>query len=344
LESEDFTGFFILWLATFCSVVCTPDNKLKAIYFVRMKPVLILILFSVIFLPVSCSKNSSKKTQEKIESSDPAPNNFASTESEKKVPKDKVVSLSQSYLEVGVTHYAGYEIRKREDEKKKEIEITVTKNRKKFLSYKVEQMLSVQSLDIALFPFLSQKSKQLVSMEYSGGAHCCWGYKIYELSPKFRKIFDGDNYGMDWLGYELDPIDIDKDGTYEFTQSVMAFDYFRVSHASSVFPTAVFAYNKAQGKYTLANRRFSNYLLINMPQYLKEAQAKNLSFVEDSKHFPQEDYVQAISRVILDYIYAGEREKGFEYFEKNYKMSDKDEFRKELKETLRKDPIYQSIY
>ena len=309
-----------------------------------MKALLILIFLAVIFLSVSCSRNLSEKTQDKTETSDLVLNSFVNPESEQKVLKDDVIPFSQSYLDVGVTHYAGYEIRKSEDEKKKEIEITVTKNRKKFLSYKVEQMLSVQSLDIALFPFLSQKSKQLVSMEYSGGAHCCWGYKIYELSPKFRKIFDGDNYGMDWVGYELHPIDIDKDGTYEFTQFVMAFDYFRVSHASSVFPTAVFAYNKAQGKYTLANRRFPNYLLSDMPRYLKEAQTKNLSFVEDPKHFPQEDYVQAISRVILDYIYAGEREKGLEYFEKNYKMPDKGEFREELKETLRKDPIYQSIY
>ena len=77
---------------------------------------------------------------------------------------------------------------------------------------------------------------------------------------------------------------------------------------------------------------------------LKDAQEKNLLFVEDPKHFSQEDYVQVMSQVILDYIYAGEREKGFEYFEKNYKMPDKGEFREELKETLRKDPIYQSIY
>ncbi len=316
-----------------------------------MKALLILIFLSVIFLSVNCSRNVSKKTQEKTESTDPVLNNFVSSESEQKVSKveetissEKIVPLSQSYLNAGLTRYEGYEISKTYDEKKKEFGLIVKKNGKKFLSYQLEQVLSSQDFDVALFPFLFKKPKQLVSMEYSGGGHCCWGYKIYELSPKFRKIFDGDKYGMDWIGYELHPIDIDGDGTYEFTQSVIAFDYFRVSHASSVFPRVVFAYNKAHGKYIPANRRFSKYLLRNMSRYLKDAQEKNLSFVEDQEHFSREDYVQSISQVIMDYIYAGEREKGFEYFEKNYKMSDKDEFRKELKKTLRKDPIYQSIY
>jgi hypothetical protein len=328
----------------------------------KVLPILTFLYFIVILS--GCSQNLPNKIENTTETRSSLDKSLAQLEFEKKFPKccelpfqqlpekplpavddDDTSPFTQSYLKNNLTRYAGYEINKNYNEKKEEVEVTVKRNGKKFLGYKLKQVLSVQSLELGLLQLIPKKTKQLVLMEYTGGMHCCWTYKIYDLSPKFRKIFDGDEYSIESIGYELHPIDIDGDGVYEFTQSVMAFDYFRVSHASSVFPTVVFAYSKELGEYIPKNGRFSKYLLRNMSRYLKDAAEKNLFYDEKTtKRFPQDEYVQAILRVVLEYIYAGQKQKGFEYFEKNYKMSDKDEFRKELKETLQKDPIYQSIY
>jgi hypothetical protein len=96
-------------------------------------------------------------------------------------------------------------------------------------------------LKFGLFNFLGGKDKQLIIHTYSGGAHCCYAYFIYDLSPGFRKIYDSTRYdAANDIGNELFPVDIDNDGVYEFRRDVMAYDYFHASHADSVFPSAIF--------------------------------------------------------------------------------------------------------
>ena len=45
---------------------------------------------------------------------------------------------------------------------------------------------------IGFVSLLRKRTNQLIIQQYSGGAHCCLSWRIYDLYPKFRLIFDSD--------------------------------------------------------------------------------------------------------------------------------------------------------
>jgi hypothetical protein len=55
---------------------------------------------------------------------------------------------------------------------------------------------------VAFFPLLGKRTKQLIVAIDSGAAHCCLSVKIYDLFPRFRKIYDSKKYdvGETWYG------------------------------------------------------------------------------------------------------------------------------------------------
>jgi len=72
---------------------------------------------------------------------------------------------------------------------------------------------------------------ELIITEYTGGAHCCWKYRIVDLHPKPHVAVSLDNqttatFHETWRGKH---IIFTRDG---------AFDYFQASHALSFFPRA----------------------------------------------------------------------------------------------------------
>ncbi|MGB4988888.1 MAG: hypothetical protein WBO10_06600, partial [Pyrinomonadaceae bacterium] len=98
-------------------------------------------------------------------------------------------------------------------------------------------------LRYGFFNFLGKKEKQLVVHTYSGGAHCCYDYYIYDLGRTFQSIYESSKFdSANEVGNQLIPVDIDQDGVFEFYQDVMAFDYMAPGgHATATFPPAVFA-------------------------------------------------------------------------------------------------------
>lgn len=194
-----------------------------------------------------------------------------------------------------------------------------------------------------LFPFLGADSKQLIVEQYSGGAHCCYSYWIYDPSTSLRLLFNNDKYGT---GNMLSPVDIDGDGVFEFEQSVMAFDYFHLSHASSVFPAAVFAYDKKAGEYRPANRKFSAYVLQDIEKEIKEVETLKAQSDKTDESY-SENYFSAVLLVTLKYIYAGQQEKGWSFFDQEYKTHAgiaKDKMRAEIKDQLQREQVYNYIY
>lgn len=204
-----------------------------------------------------------------------------------------------------------------------------------------------------LFPLLGGRGRQLVVETYSGGAHCCYEYHVFDLGPRFRKLFDGGAYSADEVGYEMKLIDVDGDGVYEFAQNVMSFDYFYVSHASSVFPELVFAYDRRRGAYRPANRAHARYLLRDITR--KESAAAELNARLEREGYArregggrdfqfEEKYFNAVVGVVLDYIYAGREAEGWAYFDKNYRLPNKPQLRRDMRGKLSESVIYKSIY
>jgi hypothetical protein len=200
---------------------------------------------------------------------------------------------------------------------------------------------------IGLFPFLGRVGKQLVVEQYTGGAHCCTVYHVYDLGAELRTLFDGGEFGIDEIGEDMNVLDIDGDGRYEFTLDVMAFDYFLTSHAGSVFPTAVFAYDERAGKYMPANRKFSAYLLRGVAREARKVEESNrrttfrLPRVRQTFHG---EHFRAVLDVLLKYVYAGEEQKGWAFFEKNYMLADKSEVEAAVKTRLRQSAVYCAAY
>lgn len=194
---------------------------------------------------------------------------------------------------------------------------------------------------IGLFPFFGGKGRQLVVEQYTGGAHCCTVYRVYDLGPELRLLFDGDEFGIDEIGEDMNVVDIDRDGRYEFTLSVMAFDYFLTSHANSVFPTAVFAYDEGSGKYVSANLKFSAYLLRDIERDIAKVEALNrrMTKKERASTFHGEHF-RAVMDVFLKYEYAGQAQKGWDFFASHYLQPDKVEVSNEAVKKLNSSAIY----
>src|SRR5262249_47960546 len=144
-------------------------------------------------------------------------------------------------------------------------------------------------------------------------------------------------------GYELHAEDIDGDGRYELIRSVMTFEYFFRIYSSSVWPTAVLSYDDKSRAYVPANPKFSRYLLRELHDNLKELDSAK-AHVDPENLGTDDGYRSAVLQVLLDYLYAGERENGWKFFYHEYRLSNKDKIRNDIEKALRSDPIYKSIY
>ncbi|HEV2833816.1 MAG TPA: hypothetical protein VGW58_00790 [Pyrinomonadaceae bacterium] len=254
------------------------------------------------------------------------------------VVDDKIDSLEAGYIDGDKLSYKGYDVERSTDARGHQSAATIKKNGRTIARLR-NGGLGKDSTRFGLFSLLGGESKQLVILQYTGGAHCCWTYRIYDFQPSLRVIFDDENYGLDYLGYELQPEDIDGDGRYELTQAVMTFDYFHMSHASSVFPTAVFSYDKKSRAYVPVNKRFSAYVLDDVAKDLKSLELVGRDV--DANH---ELYLSAVLKVLLKKIYAGDETDGWRFFDSEYRLTDKAEIKSDIKKALRHDPVYQSIY
>lgn len=267
-------------------------------------------------------------------------------------------SLEQFFIKKDTVSYNGYTVArsfKMDEDTLTDSRTVISRGQKKLAT--IEGCCHRESTRFALIPLLGNGRKQLVVEAYSGGGHCCTSYYIYDLSARFRTVFDGDKYDSEQVGYEMELLDIDSDGRYEFVQSVMNFDYFYASHASSVFPEVVFAYDRRAGQFRPANHTFASFLLRDIRKKerlvskLNEngaslASVKNGSGSEKalSDYHIRESYYHGVADVLLTYVFAGRKEEGWSYFDKNYRLRDKEQLRADLREILAVSTVYDSIY
>jgi len=217
-------------------------------------------------------------------------------------------------------------------------------------------------LQYGLFRFLPGRQKQFVVHTYSGGAHCCYDYYIFDIrGHRIKKVYDSSRYdSANEIGDALVPVDIDKDGTYEFYRDVMAFDYMGFAgHASATFPPAIFSFDRHRQRFVLANRRFAPFVLKEMNESLasiKDSQSEQNALVAthpEATPMTDDDVNEtAVREKFLYLVYAGKEREAWSYFESNYKSSTgngyqeqfRDQFISEFRKAFDKDPTYRSIY
>ncbi len=252
--------------------------------------------------------------------------------------------LEKIWLQDESVYYSNYKFTQKclqDNEVETPCTLVVTKNKKVLASF---DSYSARWLQYGFFNFLGEDDKQLIVQTYSGGAHCCYDYVIYDLEPAFRIIYDSTRFDSSKdIGNELIPVDIDADGVFEFSQDVMMFDYFFASHADSPFPPVVFAYDKKKGRYDFANKKFSDFVMNELKENLDWLAKQNVSETEsESSKKMNKRYV--VRKTFLNQVYAGKEKEGWKYFDENYVFEDKEEYRTEIKERFSEDITYKSIY
>jgi len=237
--------------------------------------------------------------------------------------------------------YMGYKVTRSYDSKDNVWLATLKKEEKVLATFKRGGPLK-EMTRFGLFPFLGKDTKQLIIEQYSGGAHCCWSYWIFNLLPNFEMIYDSQDYPV---GYGLVPLDLDKDGVFEFTQEILTFDYFdRLCHALSPLPVVVFKYDEKRGKYFPANQMFPQYVLNGIEEDIgrvrKLKEKINFTTYNDSRG----NYLSAVLEVVLRYIYAGKEKEGWLFYDEEYNLPDKERIKSKIKKKLKSCVIYREIY
>lgn len=193
-----------------------------------------------------------------------------------------------------------------------------------------------------LFPFRGAKIPQLMVGQYSGGAHCCFSYWIFNLDIDFRIIHQTE-FPIDSL---VEVADLDGDGRHEIVQSLLTFDYFdRLPHAYSPSTLVIFQYDPEERSYIPANPKFASYLLKGLEKKIQAVKAYNaktdfgkIKVEEDYQHLP------LVLQVVIDYVYAGKEKEAWDFFDKEYKLSDKEAMRGKIKRQFEGDQVYEYIY
>src|SRR5205807_2280706 len=158
-------------------------------------------------------------------------------------------------------------------------------------------------------PMFGAPTKQLVIKSYSGGAHCCESALIADLLPKFRVLFNSDEYRLNFIGTG----GRDSNGALDFCMRNETWAYFPADHAHSPSVAAYFRYDSGTGRY-IPDVELRASELTALRKQMSEIRGWNRGeqVSGDARgQFSDEGYYrQRVLEVTLKYIYGGEPEAG----------------------------------
>src|SRR5215203_4027867 len=243
------------------------------------------------------------------------------------------------FIDLSTVSYAGYEVLKRDrqvnlEHSKHPADVSyavVRKNGKvvtKFDAFEGNYHPTGNATEFALFPFLGKPSKQLLIQQTQWRT---WAHFIIDFAPAYQLVFDGPKWGV---GRELMYEDVDGDGVYEITQSVSKFVFFgRLSNATSHLVDITFKYDPTAREYLPANQLFPTRLLAGVEDKIQ------LLNRDDEWKFGSD-----VLRILLNYIYSGQRNEGWAFFDREYNLPDKKQLKQEIIAKLADDPVYRFLY
>ena len=239
-------------------------------------------------------------------------------------------------------NYLGYTIVRTLDAQDSTYGVAISKNKERVWTSR-EGTARPEYNEVKLVSLLRDGTKQLFVQHFSGGAHCCWTSVILELSDSVHTLFNSDNYTD--LGYQLTMSDLDRDGMMDLHLTIITFDYFdRLNHAISPFSSAYFSYSPPARSFVLTSRKFSRLILNKTRAH--EQRVKTMADTTDLTRFEDigGDYLSSVLKVLIDYVFAGQKEKGWEFFDAWYRLGDKDEMRLKIQQTFDASNIYLELY
>ncbi len=189
---------------------------------------------------------------------------------------------------------------------------------------------------IGFVRLLGKRTDQLIIQQYSGGAHCCLSWRIYDLYPTFHLIFDSVRYPIGDAMNDAELMDLDHDGQLEFVHQSNQFAYFDEACFTCLFlPDVVFRFDRWAQQFLPANHIFKKYALRQLPI--------NLEHLRISKEDPSE-YWRYTLDVMLSYIYAGIEKRAWAFFARMYGGRSNRQLKNKIRLNLRTDGIYRFLY
>jgi endonuclease/exonuclease/phosphatase family metal-dependent hydrolase len=203
------------------------------------------------------------------------------------------------------------------------------KNRRVLATFEGVYFGAGNATDFGLFAFLGGQTKQLAVSQTvpRGGRH--W---VVDLSSRSRVIFDSGDYGVG--REEFSVIDIDKDGVYEISLPITVFYTFEnMSMAETPLPEIIFRYDRRAGKYLPANPAFQDYVLRGIEDEIRRLNPQD-----------ERSYLSRRLDIVLRYIYAGEEQKAWSFFEREYRLPNAAEMKSKIKAVLKDEGVYKYLY
>ena len=147
-------------------------------------------------------------------------------------------------------------------------------------------------------------------------------------------------------------VDFDGKGKYDLVRVVRSFNFAGgLCHACSPNLFAIFSYREKAGKYVLSNKEFADLLLGDVKKYIDNFEEIDTKTSVDDymkrESFTNDNYNNWLSQILnisLNYIYAGKEKEGWYFFNRRYKLPNKEEIRSDIIKSLNNDPVYKTIY
>jgi hypothetical protein len=172
----------------------------------------------------------------------------------------------------------------------------------------------------------------LVVQTYSGGAHCCFSWVVYELGPTLTKILESPPSNC-----EGEFRDLDGDDRLEFVTCDDLFAYKYCCFASSPLPKVIMKYEPGQG-YVPAGPQF--------PEEYADDIARDRQLAIGARAQGQCEWDNstkcAVLPVVLDYLYSGRQDQAWIELHRLYRFQDEGQFRQEVLDMVTASPLFVS--
>ena len=179
----------------------------------------------------------------------------------------------------------------------------------------------------------------LIVSEWTGGAHCCYLFHVFELGDRFREVakLNGQHAGGS------DFADVDHDGRYEFLTYDSTFAYWKASFAESPAPQVVLKFR--EGAYHVAPE------LMKRPAPAMDQLATAIEHVREnprwigSKDLPEGAVPPDLWRNMLELMYTGHAGLAWRFLHETWPADrpGKDVFVKEFCARLAESPYWPDL-
>lgn len=235
------------------------------------------------------------------------------------VPKrEEPQPLSDFFTGEEVLFYNGYELRRCFEtitrERAPAIEVScalLIKDRRTLMKFDGIYFPEGNSTEFGLFNLLGNGSKQFIISQTvpRGGRH--W---VVDVSSNARLVFDSGNFSAGREEFYV--IDLEKDGVYEIVLPVTAFYEMqdKMYIGEIPLPELIFKYSETAREYGRANHLFPDYTLHGIERD-----------IEQLRNDDDRNYLSKRLDILLRYILANQSDKGWAFFDREYKRPDKEE-------------------